>query len=58
MRTKVVLNVTVLSPSRQQQIVDALRQYAVSAADVAEAVTAIKTLKPTKAELAAAFITP
>ena len=58
MRTKVVLDVTVLSPSRQQQIVDALKQYAISSADTAEAVAAIKTLKPTKAELAAAFTTP
>lgn len=58
MRTKVVLDVTVLSPTRQQQIVDALKQYAISSADTAEAIAAIKTLKPSKAELAAAFTTP
>ena len=54
-RTKVVLDVTVLSPTRQQQIAEAVKAYSIASADSAEALAELKVLKPTKAELAAAL---
>ena len=55
MRTKVVLDVTILSPSRQQQITEAVKKYSIASADAAAALSSLKTIKPTRSELAAAL---
>jgi len=54
-RTKIVLDVVIASPTRQQQIAAAVKAYSIASADSAEALAELKTLKPTKAELAAAL---
>lgn len=53
MRTKVILDITILSPTRQEQIAAAIKAYSIASADSAEALAELKVLKPTKAELAA-----
>ena len=55
MRTMVVLDVTIGSPTRQQQITDAVRAYSLATYDAAQALSELRTLKPTRAELLAAL---
>jgi hypothetical protein len=55
MRTKVVLDVIIASPTRIEAIRLALKKFTISSADAAAAKVELGVLKPTKAELAAAL---
>lgn len=55
MRTKVVLDVVIANPTRQQQLKDALKKFSIASAEAAMAKAEIVALNPTKAELTAAL---
>jgi len=55
MRTKIVLDVVIASPTRKQQIAEAVKAYSIASADAAVALNDLKSLKPTKVELAEAL---
>ena len=55
-RTEVLLDVVIASPTRQQDIRAALQKLTEAKADVGDAKVALDVLKPTKAELRAASL--
>lgn len=55
-RSEIVLDVVVNPPTRQQEINEAFRAFTIAKGDMAEALAALNTLKPTKAELKTAAL--